>query len=213
MRASIQRIVAAADAAEVAAWAARYEHVVVDLGTGDGRSVLRLARERPAIGAVGIDLCEANLRRAARAAGDNTIFLVADALALPATLARVADAITVAFPWGSLLRGLLNGDPGLLAGLRALGRPGATISVSVNGGAFAEAGWDADTGGERIRDVLGAAGFEVGACRVLGPAELRQLPSTWAKRLAFGRDPRAVRIEARLIASAVPDAGALLPTG
>jgi hypothetical protein len=83
----------------------------------------------------------------------------------------------------------------------------------VNGEAFAGAGWDAGAGGERIRDTLGSVGFEVGACRRLGPAELRQLPSTWAKRLAFGRDPRAVRIEARSIQSVVLDREVLLLTG
>jgi hypothetical protein len=33
---------------------------------------------------------------------------------------------------------------------------------------------------------------------MLGAAELRRMPTSWAKRLAFGRDPRAIRIEAKL---------------
>ena len=186
------------DAAEVAAWAARYPETTVDLGAGDGRFVRHLARQHPGLGAIGVDLCEANLRLGSRAAADNALFVVADALALPAELGRVATHVTVNFPWGSLLRGLLAGHQGLLAGLAAVARGGATLDIRLNAGALAEAGWTLEAGSERVAAVLRDAGVDVRAMSVLGPAELRRWPTTWAKRLAFGRDPRAVRIEGRL---------------
>lgn len=186
------------DAAEVAAWAAGYAAMVVDLGAGDGRFVRRLAGQCPAVGAIGIDLVEASLRPASRTAAGNALFVVADALALPQELGGVATRITVNFPWGSLLRGLLDGHPGLLAGLGLVGRDGVAVEIVVNAGALAEAGWPFAAGGERVAAVLRDAGAAVGPVRLLGPADLRRWPTTWAKRLAFGRDPRAVRIEARL---------------
>jgi hypothetical protein len=30
----------------------------------------------------------------------------------------------------------------------------------------------------------------------MGPEQLRACPTTWAKRLAFGRDPRAIAVDA-----------------
>ena len=186
------------DAAEVAAWTAGYRQTTVDLGAGDGRFVRYLASRHPRFGAIGVDLCEANFKIASRQAAGNALFVVADALALPDELSRVATRVTINFPWGSLLRGLLTGHPGLLAGLGAVGSGGTTIEIRLNAGALAEAGWGLEAGGERVTAVLRDAGVKVGATRALGPADLRRWPTTWAKRLAFGRDPRAVRIDATI---------------
>lgn len=189
-------------AAEIAAWAAEYRELTLDLGTGDGRFVGRLAERCPEAGAIGVDLCAANLRAAARTAPANARFVVADALALPEELAGVATRIVVAFPWGSLLRGLVAGHPGLLAGLAMAGRPGAAVEIEVilNAGALAEAGCPFAAGGERVAATLRAAGFRPGRPQALGPADLRQaaVATTWAKRLAFGRDPRAIRLAGAL---------------
>ena len=186
------------DEVAVAAWTAGYQETIVDLGTGDGRFVRHLSRQHPEVGAIGVDLCAANLRIASRAAARNALFVVADALALPDELSRVATRVTVNFPWGSLLRGLLTGHPGLLAGLRAVGSGGTTLDIRLNAGALGEAGWTLEAGSERVTAVLRDAGLKVGPTRVLGPADLGRWPTTWAKRLAFGRDPRAVRIDATL---------------
>ncbi len=185
-------------AAEVVAWAAAYGETTVDLGAGDGRFVRRLARERPALGAIGVDLNAENLGAASRGASGNALFVVADALALPEELNGVATRVTINFPWGSLLRGLLAGHPGLLAGLGAIGRGGTGLEIGLNAGALADAGWTLEAGTERVAAVLREAGVDVGATWLLGAADLRRWPTTWAKRLAFGRDPRASRIEAAL---------------
>ena len=185
-------------AAEVAAWAAAFGETTVDLGAGDGRFVRWLARERPGLRAIGVDLNAENLGAASRGASGNALFVVADALALPEELNGVATRVTINFPWGSLLRGLLTGHPGLLAGLGAIARGETSLEIRLNAGALAEAGWKLEAGSERVTTVLRDAGVAVGATSVLGPADLRRWPTTSAKRLAFGRDPRAVRIEATL---------------
>ena len=186
------------DAAVVAAWTASYAETTVDLGTGDGRFVRHLATQYPRFGAIGVDLCEANLRTASRAAAANALFAVADALALPEELSRVATRVTINFPWGSLLRGLLSGHAGLLAGLGAIASDRARLEVRLNAGALAETGWTLEAGSARVMAVLRDAGIDVIATSVLDASELRRWPTTWAKRLAFGRDPRAVRIDATL---------------
>jgi hypothetical protein len=65
----------------------------------------------------------------------------------------------------------------------------------VNAGAFAEAGYAYDAGIEQLTSNLVTANRRV-QVRHLTREDLRQVPSTWAKRLAFGRDPRAVEIRA-----------------
>ena len=186
------------DAAEVAAWAAKHSEITVDLGAGDGRFARSLASSQPERGVVAVDLCEANLRATSRTAPGNALFMVADALVLPGELRGLANRVTVYFPWGSLLRGLVQGEPGLLAGLAALANRQAVIDVVVNGGALAETSWPLEMGAERVVASLRSIGAKVDSPWLVGREGLRGYPTTWAKRLAFGRDPRGVRIVARL---------------
>lgn len=194
------------DRDEFVAWASRRSETTLDLGAGDGRFVRHLARHYPERGAIGIDLCAANLRQASRAAGSNALFVLADALALPEELRQAATRLTIIFPWGSLLRGLLSGHSGLIDGLQMVGRKGTKIEIVLNGGALADAGWLLEAGSEQIAAALGDAGIRTSEIERLGPVELRQWPTTWAKRLAFGRDPRAVRILGYLDVPVVPTA-------
>ena len=173
--------------------------VWLDLGTGDGRFARWLASAHPMDRVIGVDACYANLREAMRRAPANASFLIADILELPpdvlATLTELAPQVaqvTINFPWGSLLRGLLPEDGRLLAKLTTFTQPGAVIEARLNGGALAEIGWQLDNAGQAIQRGLREAGFAMQAPIVLGAAELHAYPTTWAKRLAFGRDPRAL---------------------
>jgi len=98
------------------------------------------------------------------------------------------------FPWGSLLQGLLTDDSAVVDGLLAVTRAGAQLEVRLNPGALAESGWSLDAGADRVRDVLADNGFDLEHAITLAAHDLKRLPTTWAKRLAFGRDPRAVNL-------------------
>ena len=64
-------------------------------------------------------------------------------------------------------------------------------------GALAEAGWPLEAGAAQIREVLAAHGLRMKRPVSLDSTELRAYPTTWAKRLAFGRDPRALHLSSR----------------
>jgi 16S rRNA (adenine(1408)-N(1))-methyltransferase len=174
---------------------AGYQEVLLDIGAGDGRFVRQMAAECPARFAIGVDACRENLRTHSRAAPANALYLIADARALPCALDQRATHVTINFPWGSLLSGLLAGEAVLLERLAAVVQPGALLELRLNAGALAEAGWDLADGGEHIRQALHAAGFQVRSAIVLGPQELRACPTTWARRLAYGRDPRGLYLK------------------
>jgi 16S rRNA (adenine(1408)-N(1))-methyltransferase len=176
---------------------AQQPHVLVDLGTGDGRFALHTARSNPAWQVIGVDACRENLRLATRTAPPNLSFVVANALALPPTLHGLASQITINFPWGSLAQGLLQEQLGLPAQLAAIARPGATLEIRLNGGALAELACELDAGAAQVMDLLGRHGFRAQPPQRLDAAALRACPSTWAKRLAFGRDPRGLYLRAR----------------
>lgn len=168
-----------------------YEQMRVDLGTGDGQFVRYLAQQYPRHLVIGVDACRENLQQNSRRAPANTLFVIANALALPAELEHRAAFITVNFPWGSLLEGLAERESAVIAGLSRLAFAGTQLDIRVNAGALVEAGWPLEQGAAQIQRVLLASGFAMRPAVALTAAELKAFPSTWAKRLAFGRDPRA----------------------
>jgi 16S rRNA (adenine(1408)-N(1))-methyltransferase len=108
---------------------------VVDLGTGDGRALLRAARHDPWTLFIGIDADAASMRdstrKAARSKGGvpNALFVVSAVESLPEDLAAIADEVRITFPWGSLLLGVLGHDADVLAGIARIAKPGAPIRV------------------------------------------------------------------------------------
>jgi 16S rRNA (adenine(1408)-N(1))-methyltransferase len=114
--------------------------VVLDLGTGDGRAVLARARAEPASLVLGIDadaraMAEASqraARRVERGGLPNVLFLAEAAERLPGPLAGTVSLVTVTFPWGSLLAGVLGREPVVTAGIAGLVRPGGRIEILVS---------------------------------------------------------------------------------
>lgn len=180
------------DASAFAAHTNGYDSVQIDIGTGDGRYVRHIAQARPHSFIVGIDACRENLYEVSRRAPHNALFVIANAKALPCELYGAASHITINFPWGSLIEGLLADDPSLLAGLHALARPHVALDVRLNGGALTEAGWSFEDGARRVHRVLAANGFDMRPAVAMTAPDLKSFPTTWAKRLAYGRDPRAM---------------------
>ena len=108
--------------------------MIVDLGTGDGRAVIASASADPGALVIGVDAAAVSMaessRRADRRGPHNALFLAAGAAALVATpLAGQADVVTVTFPWGSLLRGVLGRDEAALRGIASIVRPGGRVEV------------------------------------------------------------------------------------
>ncbi|WKZ46537.1 MAG: class I SAM-dependent methyltransferase [Anaerolineales bacterium] len=168
--------------------------VSIDLGAGDGRFVLRMAEKHKDTFFIGIDSCRENLRVNSRTKLPNALFVIANAQALPCELNGLASHVSINFPWGSLIESLLNDYACLLNGILRVTRPRATMDLHINADALATAGCDLEFGADRIERVLNAAGWRTASRSDLDAGALRAIPTTWAKRLAFGRDPRAVRL-------------------
>jgi 16S rRNA (adenine(1408)-N(1))-methyltransferase len=178
-----------------------YPHCLIDIGTGDGRFVQHVAQHWAGYFAIGIDACRENLRTASRKAPGNALFLIANARNLPCELYGQATEITVNFPWGSLLDGLLTGERALLGGLAALAQPSARIDVRLNERALVVQGWSVAAGARQVQETLTMAGFSMHQPLALSNEELGRLPTTWAKRLAFGRTAGALALSGTLRAN------------
>jgi predicted RNA methylase len=171
---------------------ANHNRVILDLGTGDGRYARTLAQEHPDWFVIGLDACRENLREHSQVKRQNLLFVIASAQELPKELNGLASQISINFPWGSLLESLLAGDAMLLRGLERISNSTTSLDVRLNGGALAEARTTLEAGTHTVHSTLLRAGWQVRMPALMDSMALRNFPSTWAKRLAFGRDPRAL---------------------
>ncbi len=178
---------------------------MIDIGTGDGRAVLDLAARQPATLVLGLDASAAAMVEASRrAAGParkggrtNVRFILAAAEAPPAALAFAADLVTVRFPWGSLLRGCIGLQPAVASGVAGLVAANGTLELLL-----APSGRDGLEGVPTEVDGIVAAaaaafeplGFEMAVGRAATAEEVAASGSSWAKRLAAGRNGEVGRV-------------------
>ncbi|MFN8434988.1 MAG: class I SAM-dependent methyltransferase [Anaerolineales bacterium] len=186
------------DSTELHARLANYKRISLDLGTGDGKFPFCHAQTFPSHFIIGMDSCRENLRGYSRTDLPNLLYVIANAQSLPHELHGQVSHVTINFPWGSLLGSLLAGDPRLFCGLESILGSGARLEVRLNGGALSEQGWSLGDGSERIFQNLAMAGWRLASPAKMDAHALHHFPSTWAKRLAFGRDPRAMYVSASL---------------
>ena len=125
---------------ELAERLADYNHLLLDLGTGDGRYVCRMAEQHKDRFFIGMDACRENLRAYSQRKLPNALFVIASAQALPRELNGLVSHVTINFPWGSLLESLLVEDPTLMNGLSSISCPNADVEIRLNGGALVEVG-------------------------------------------------------------------------
>jgi 16S rRNA (adenine(1408)-N(1))-methyltransferase len=193
-------------------WRAGIEHdgrpVVLDLGAGDGRWVYDSARADPSRYFIAVDpdadaLSESAYRasrKPARGGVNNAAFVIAAVERLPSELGGIAALIRVNFPWGSLLRAVLEPDAALIRAIAALAAPGGTFEIVLSYHP------DHDTSAfigdplppltsEYIESTLVpaylAAGLEITEHRRLTQDEALAIPSNWGRRLLHAR-PRDV---------------------
>ena len=165
--------------------------MTIDLGTGDGRAVLRAARAEAGRLAIGVDAYAASMRDAARraerrSAVPNALFVVSSVEELPSDLDAVAAGVTVAFPWGSLLRGLAEPNGQVLSSIARISAPGADICVVWS--VIERDGHDNIQDPEAVADAFERSGFAAQHAGEATQDEIAKMNSSWAKRLRAGRD-------------------------
>lgn len=173
---------------------AGYEHILLDLGTGDGRFIRDMAAQHHDRFFIGVDACRENLRVNSLAKLPNALFIIASAQALPHELNGLFSQVNINFAWGSLLESLLDYKDPLISRLLSVTRSCAGMDIYLNAEALMTSGWALEAGADQIQQILDEAGWKIKSRSSMNAQSLRAYPSTWAKRLAFGRDPRAIHL-------------------
>jgi 16S rRNA (adenine(1408)-N(1))-methyltransferase len=170
--------------------------------------VLAAAAAEPDRLVVGVDANAAAMAVSSRRAGAkpsrgglrNAVFVVAAAEALPAELDGLADLVTVHFPWGSLLRGLLGAHPQVMGGLTRVMRPGASLSLLLSSTERDSGAGVAPIRQPALPDLAAAYagwGLAVTEARPATPADVVAAHSSWGKRLDAGTGRPAWLLRAR----------------
>jgi len=177
--------------------------VIVDLGTGDGRAVVAAARSDPTALVIGVDANGAAMAEASRRAArslprgglPNALFVVAAVESPPAELRWRASLVTVSFPWGSLLRGVVGTDDRAAAGLASFVAPDGTIdalvSVTPRDGVDGVASLDG-AALDRLAAAHRLSGLELVSAVPASSADVRASGSTWGRRLLEAGTDRPV---------------------
>lgn len=192
--------------AEVTRRVEAHSSVLVDVGTGDARRALRIARARPDTLVIGLDANREVMRDVARKAarkpakgGVGNLALVWSSIEdAPIEIVGIADEVEVVLPWGALLEGVVHADPDVVGGIASLARGGARVVFVLNCDV-----WEIQ--GPKPIDVLPAAtpelfaaladtyaecGLELEYATYMTDAELADVASSWVKRVR-DHHPRA----------------------
>jgi 16S rRNA (adenine(1408)-N(1))-methyltransferase len=187
----------------------QYQTVIVDLGTGDGRWLYRVARARPEVLCVGIDsnvdamreVSSRAARKPARGGLPNVRFVAAAVESLPAGLLEIADEVWVAYPWGSLLQATVAPDPLVMRGVAAMLKPHGVLRVSINESILGQGALIRKIGlvarpFTQVFDALRAGYGEAGLNVTTWRRDAATIRSSWAGRLGQGTGVPTLSVEA-----------------
>lgn len=196
---------------EFRGYAALYKRVSVDIGTGDGKRLYRVAKANPDTLYIGIDPVKENMSDTARKlqkkpekGGLKNLLLVIGAVeALPDELEGMADEVTVYFPWGSLLECVVKPVFGSMKQIYRIAKEEAAFTIVTTYQTSYEAGeierrelpelsaqyFEAD-----YKEEMRALGFWIDSVSELSAEDVKVIGTQWAKRLGTGRARRFYRV-------------------
>lgn len=179
--------------------------VIVDIGTGDGEFVYALAKDNPNRFIIGIDPHHKGLeslstriyKKASKGGLDNALFVLGNIEALPNELNNIANQVFINFPWSGLLKGIVLVEDDAWSNIKRICKTGAYIDILFGYQHNGEID-EAEQFGIPVLDLtyikdtmapkLAEKGFRVIEMRTVDPEEIRNHPSSWAKKLGYGRD-------------------------
>ncbi len=175
----------------------RFSFVVIDIGTGDGRFVYKMAKKNSGVLFIGVDPSEKQLEVYSKEANknrlENVLFVVGSVEMLPEELFNTANKIFINLPWGSLLEKIAKPTAEIAKSIKNLLKANGTIDIIFG---YLDEAEPSETlrlslppiTKEYIKQEI-APIFHM-KCQVseLTKEELKDLETTWAKKLSFGKD-------------------------
>ncbi|MCI0528402.1 MAG: class I SAM-dependent methyltransferase, partial [Nitrospira sp.] len=184
-------------------------------GTGEGKFVYRLAHSHPEIFYIGIDSSQDSLKeysvkiskKPSRGGLPNVLYVVANAEDLPLELNGLVKIICINFPWGSLLKGVVRGDDRILAGIARISSKPACLEMRINYSLFFDPvpleiqelpELTFDYIDQELAPLYAKTGITFIERKMLLKEEVKDISTTWAKKLGYGREAKTIYIRAQI---------------
>ena len=188
-----------------------YRELWLDLGSGDGVFVYDSAKDHPDALVVGVDANRDNLRhysakarrKAVRGGLPNALYAIAPVERLPRELDGRAARVFINFPWGSLLRAVVEPAEPVLEGIARAGADRARLSILLNYTLFGDAALIGtlrlpQVTSRYVDDVLrpayARAGIALTAADLLAPDQI-PYRTEWGQKLTVSGARETLRIE------------------
>jgi len=190
----------------------KYEKVILDLGTGDGRFVFKNAIKNKSTLYIGLDPAEKQIqiysKKSNRRRLKNVLYVIGSLENLPEELYSTVDKIFINLPWGTLLEKIVKSNETYTNELFKILKKNGEIEIIFGYVPELEPSETERLGLpviENESDVLKAFStfkkiFEVIEMKRLLKDELEKIETTWAKKLKFGKDRFIYKIVLRKIA-------------
>lgn len=190
--------------------------IIVDIGTGDGRFPYELAKDNLDRLVIGVDPNQKGLERMSSRSGrkehkgglSNVFFVLSDVRNLPEELNDSANQIFINFPWGSLLSGIVNVDEEVWHSIKRICQPGAVVDLVLGYDEYMEQKeieknklppkFNLMYVEKTMKPKLHEMGFGHMQVNSLDEDHLRNFPSSWAKKLSFGRDRKFFHVRLKV---------------
>lgn len=178
-----------------------FEKVEIDLGTGDGKFLLKKALENKNILYIGIEPAEKQLIESSKKANknrlDNLIFVIGSIEVLPKEICNIADVVYINLPWGTLLEKVIKPSEDSVLILSNLLKKGGKLEILIGYSHDFEPSEtkrldlpeiDLDYIENVVIPVFEAGGFEKNKVEKLDNQALKEVQTSWAKRLGKERE-------------------------
>ncbi|KYK28836.1 MAG: hypothetical protein AYK19_05230 [Theionarchaea archaeon DG-70-1] len=201
------------NAEEFKSMIAPYTTVAVEIGTGNGKFVYELAKSQPETFFIGIDADRSSLikyshkihRKPERGGVPNVLYVIASVENLPHELDDTADTVWIVLPWGSLLRGVVSGAKSILKNIVQISSVNGILKMFISYSVKYEPvemeklrlpALTLEYIDSKLTPLYQEEGITITERNFLTNEPMKEIPSKWAKRLAYGRKRKTLFIEA-----------------
>ncbi len=179
--------------------------IIVDIGTGDGEFVYKIAKDKPDRFVIGIEPHHRGLERISarvykkpsKGGIKNALFVLSKIEEMPEELNGIANQVFINFPWASLLKSLLLAEDAAWRPIKRICKDGAFIDVIFACEASTELNEFKKLGLPVIniaylKNILAVKlankGLKVLEIKDVNYEYIKKYPTSWAKKLGYGRD-------------------------
>jgi 16S rRNA (adenine(1408)-N(1))-methyltransferase len=184
-----------------------FKRVEIDLGTGDGRFVFKNALVSPETLFIGVDPSEKQLeiysKKVLRKKLKNALFVVGSVEHLPPELLSSTNRLYITLPWGTLLESIVKPTQSKVFELAGMLKKDGKIEMILGYSPEFEPSEtkrlnlpEIDDGlmNNSIVPIFKNCGLELKKLECVTKEQLKDIETTWAKKLKFGKDRKIYKV-------------------